>query len=140
MTLETSMTCDALDRWREYLESHDQGALWDLLAPDAVFESPIVHTPQQGREAAFRYLASAGQVLGGPAFEYVGEWRSADGVVLEFVAEIEGIKINGVDIIRFTADGARIAHFKVMVRPLKAINLVHRLMGEQLQTMPQASI
>ena len=50
---------------------------------------------------------------------------------LEFENEIEGIKINGVDIITFDADG-RITDFKVMVRPLKAINLLHRLMGEQL--------
>ena len=69
--------------------------------------------------------------MGGPGFRYTGEWRSDNGAVLEFENEIEGIKLNGVDIIRFADDG-RIAHFKVMVRPLKAINLLHRLMGEQL--------
>ena len=72
-------------------------------------------------------------MLGGPGFTYVGEWRSDRGAVLEFEKEIDGIKINGVDIITFSADG-RITHFKVMVRPLKAINLLHRLMGEQLAT------
>ena len=70
-------------------------------------------------------------MLGGPGFAYVGEWRSANGAVLEFEKDIEGIRINGVDIITFNADG-KITHFKVMVRPLKAINLLHRLMGEQL--------
>ena len=70
-------------------------------------------------------------MLGGPGFTYVGEWRSDRGAVLEFEKEIDGIKINGVDIITFDADG-RLTHFKVMVRPLKAINLLHRLMGEQL--------
>ena len=70
-------------------------------------------------------------MLGGPSFTYVGEWRSDTGAVLEFDDEIDGITINGVDIITFGADG-RITHFKVMVRPLKAINLLHRLMGEQL--------
>ena len=70
-------------------------------------------------------------MLGGPGFQYIGEWRSDNGAVLEFENEIEGITINGVDIISFSADG-RITHFKVMVRPLKAINLLHRLMGEQL--------
>jgi hypothetical protein len=69
--------------------------------------------------------------LGGPGFAYVGEWRSDSGAVLEFTNEIDGITINGVDIITFDADD-RITHFKVMVRPLKAINLLHRLMGEQL--------
>ena len=70
-------------------------------------------------------------MLGGPGFAYVGEWRGDKGAVLEFEKEIEGIRINGVDIITFDDDG-RITRFKVMVRPLKAINLLHRLMGEQL--------
>jgi SnoaL-like domain len=122
----------ALDRWRDYIKSHDQRTLWDLLDPDAVFESPVVHTPQRGREITFKYLASAAKVLGGPGFRYVGEWRSDNGAVLEFENEIEGIRINGVDIITFNADASLITHFKVMIRPLRAINLLHRLMGEQL--------
>jgi hypothetical protein len=69
--------------------------------------------------------------LAGPTFAYVGEWTSDAGAVLEFTNQVEGITINGVDIITFDA-GGRITHFKVMVRPLKAINLLHRLMGEQL--------
>jgi hypothetical protein len=113
------------------MKSHDRGALWDLLHPDAVFESPVVHTPQRGRDITFKYLSSAEKVLGGPGFNYVGQWTSNNGAVLEFTNEIEGITINGVDIITFDASD-RITHFKVMVRPLKAINLLHRLMGEQL--------
>ena len=120
-----------LDSWYAFMKSHDAKALWDLLHPDAVFESPVVHTPQRGRDITFKYLAGAEKVLGGPTFSYVGEWRSANGAVLEFKTVIDGIEINGVDIISFDTDG-RITHFKVMVRPLKAINLLHRLMGEQL--------
>ena len=122
----------ALDGWYGYMKSHDAQALWDLLHPDAVFESPVVHTPQRGREITYKYLAGAETVLGGPGFRYVGEWLSETGAVLEFEKEIEGIRINGVDIITFSDDGSLITHFKVMVRPLKAINLLHRLMGEQL--------
>jgi hypothetical protein len=125
-----AMTMTALDKWYGYMKSHDKAALWDLLHPDAVFESPVVHTPQRGRDITFKYLASAEQVLGGEGFRYVGEWRSDSGAVLEFEKEIDGIKINGVDIISF-ADG-KITHFKVMVRPLKAMNLLHQLMGAQL--------
>jgi len=125
------MTATGLEKWYGYMKSHDRAALWDLLHPDAVFESPVVHTPQRGRDITFKYLTSAEKVLAGPGFAYVGEWRGDRGAVLEFENEIDGIKINGVDIITFDADG-RIAHFKVMVRPLKAINLLHRLMGEQL--------
>jgi hypothetical protein len=125
------MTMSALDKWYGYMKSHDRAALWDLLHPDAVFESPVVHTPQRGCDVTFKYLSSAEQVLGGPGFRYIGEWRSDSGAVLEFETEIDGVTINGVDIIRFSDDG-RIVDFKVMVRPLKAINLLHRLMGEQL--------
>jgi len=125
------MPMTALDKWYDYMKSHDHAALWNLLHPDAVFESPVVHTPQRGRDITFKYLSSAEKVLGGPGFRYIGEWRSANGAVLEFENEIEGIKLNGVDIISFSEDD-RIARFKVMVRPLKAINLLHRLMGEQL--------
>lgn len=126
------MTLPALDGWYAYMASHDKAALWDLLDPDAVFESPVVHTPQRGRDIAFKYLAGADQVLGGPRFRYIGEWRNATGAILEFETEVEGIRINGIDMLAFSDDGQRITNFKVMIRPLKAINLLHRLMGEQL--------
>lgn len=120
-----------LDRWYSYMRAHDRAVLWDLLHPNAVFESPVVHTPQRGRDIVFKYLVSAEQVLGGPGFAYRGEWRNDTGVILEFETTLEGITINGIDMITFDSDD-RITHFKVMVRPLKAINLLHRLMGEQL--------
>ena len=91
-----------------------------------------MHTPQRGRDITSKYLSSAVAVLNGAAFRYVGEWLSENGAVLEFQTEGGGISINGVDIITFSADGERITHFKVMVRPLKAINLLHQLMGERL--------
>jgi hypothetical protein len=125
------MTMTGLDRWYACAKSHDRAALWELLHPDAVFESPVVHTPQHGRDLTFKYLSSALNVLGNETFAYLGEWRSESGAVLEFESVIDGIKINGVDIISFAEDG-RIIHFKVMVRPLKAINMLHRLMGEAL--------
>ena len=120
-----------LQRWHGFLKSRDPAALWDLLHPDVVFESPVVHTPQRGRDITFKYLIGATKVLGGPNFTYVGEWANDKGAVLEFTNDVDGITINGVDIISFDRDD-RITHFKVMVRPLKAINLLHRLMGEQL--------
>jgi hypothetical protein len=130
------MSMTGLDKWYGYMKSHDRAALWDLLHPDAVFESPVVHTPQRGRDITYKYLSSAEKVLGGAGFSYTGEWRSENGAVLEFEKQIDGILINGVDIITFSGDGL-ITHFKVMVRPLKAINLLHRLMGEQLAAAAQ---
>jgi len=125
------MTMPALDKWYAYVSSKDRALLWDALHPDAVLESPVVHTPQRGRDITFKYLSSAVKVLGGPSFSFVGEWRSDNGAVVEFEGEIDGIRINGVDMITVGDDG-RITHFKVMVRPLKALNLLHRLMREQL--------
>ena len=130
-SMPASIPLAGLDKWYAYIKSHDHKALWDLLHPDAVFESPVVHTPQRGRDITFKYLASAEKVLGGPGFIYRGEWRSENGAVLEFENEVEGIRINGVDIITFDKDN-RITHFKVMVRPLKAINMLHKMMGEEL--------
>src|ERR1700753_329917 len=82
------LTMVGLQRWHDFLKSHDRAALWDLLHPDVVFESPVVHTPQRGRDITFKYLISATQVLGGPTFRYVGEWTRDDGAVLEFVNEV----------------------------------------------------
>jgi hypothetical protein len=113
------------------MKTHDKDALYAMLHPDAVFESPVVHTPQVGRDITFKYLASAEKVLGGPGFTYLGEWRRENSAILEFANEINGIRINGIDMISWEADGL-ITHFKVMVRPLKAINLLHQLMMEQL--------
>jgi hypothetical protein len=92
-----------------------------------------VHTPQRGREITFKYLASAEKVLNRPSFKYISEWRSDNGAVLQFERQIEGTRINGVDIVTFNDDGNLITHFKVMVRPPKAIDLLHRVMGEQLE-------
>ena len=126
------LTLDAcLARWYAYIRSHDDTTLSAMLHPDAVFESPVVHTPQRGRDIVLRYLSAAEAVLGGPAFAYRGEWRSERGAVLEFVAEIDGIAVNGVDIIGWD-DCGLIVHFKVMVRPLKAVNAVHARMAATL--------
>ena len=122
----------AIDSWHAYVRSGDRAALHELLDPEACFDSPVVHTTQRGRAITEAYLHAAATLLGGPDFRYVGEWRSDDGAVLEFETIIDGVTINGVDIIRLTPDQQRIAAFKVMIRPLKAVNLIHRLMGEML--------
>lgn len=122
----------AIHDWHAYVRSGDLAVLHALLDPDATFDSPVVHTTQRGRAITESYLHAAATLLGGPDFRYVGEWLSDDGAVLEFETIIDGVTINGVDIIRLTDDGQHIAAFKVMIRPLKAVNLVHRLMGEML--------
>lgn len=121
-------------KWHEVALSADPAAISALLHKDAVFESPVVHTPQRGKAIATAYLTSAGNVLGNDSFEYVGEWYAENSCVLEFKLELDGIAINGVDMISCD-DSGQITHFKVMVRPLKAINIVHQKMGEMLQKL-----
>ncbi|WP_309601421.1 nuclear transport factor 2 family protein [Sphingomonas sp.] len=122
----------AIDAWHAYVRSPDAAALSALLDSEATFDSPIVHKTQHGKSITAAYLTAATQVLGTADFRYIGEWRSDTGAVLEFETVIDGITINGVDIIRLTDDRQRIAAFKVMIRPLKAVNLVHQKMAEML--------
>lgn len=118
--------------WHEYMNgSADPAALKALLAEDATFHSPVVHTPQQGRDKVFAYLFAASHVLGGEQFRYVREIVDGNQAMLEFSSELDGIHINGVDIIRWDDNGL-ISDFKVMVRPLKAINKVWEKMAEML--------
>ena len=117
-------------------EGNPPEELAKILADDAVFHSPVVHTPQVGKAKVIAYLAAAGQVFGAPGghakFRYVRELVDGHEACLEFVAEIDGITINGIDLIGFDADW-KIRDFKVMVRPLKAINKLWELMAAQLQ-------
>jgi hypothetical protein len=121
----------AVARWHKIVKSRDPAGLESLLADDVVFVSPVVHTPQRGKAITLKYLSAATVVLGGDQFRYVGEWFAENSAVLEFVTAIDGIEINGVDIIGWNADG-EIDRFKVMVRPLKAINALHQTMGAKL--------
>ncbi len=126
---------ETLKLWHHIVDSADTQALDDLLADDVIFHSPVVHKPQQGKSLTSMYLAGALQVLLKPGkFRYLREIVGPRDAMLEFNAEVDGIEINGVDIIRWDESG-RICDFKVMIRPLKAINLLHQKMGEILQSM-----
>ena len=129
----TDIARQGVARWHAYMaDGAAPAALRGMLAPDAVFHSPVVHTPQAGADKVFAYLDAASHVLGGqPSFTYVRELIDGDQAMLEFNLEIDGIHIDGVDIIRWNTDG-QIVDFKVMVRPLKAINLVWEKMGAHL--------
>src|SRR5262245_30378802 len=125
------MTPLAVERWEHVVKSRDLDLLDQLLADDVIFESPVVHTPQVGRAITRAYLVAALQVLNSPEFRYVGHWLGERSAVLEFETRLAGWTINGVDIISWNSED-RINRFKVMVRPLKAINAVHLAMGQLL--------
>lgn len=120
-----------LAAWHRYMVGNDPDLLGELIADDAVFHSPVVHTPQVGKAIVLTYLTAAGQVLGNSSFRYVRELVDGPEALLEFVTELDGVTINGIDLIRFDLEG-RIIDFKVMVRPLKAINKLWERMAAQL--------
>lgn len=130
----TPLNRRVVDAWHRVALTGDRDARDSLLHDDAVFESPVVHTPQRGKAVTARYLAGAAATFADSNFEYVGEWSGDNSVVLEFRCQIDGIVMNGVDMITFD-DAGLITRFKVMVRPLKAINLLHRKMGERLAAL-----
>ncbi len=124
----------AIETWHKSLETRDISILDDLIAEDAVFHSPVVHTPQEGKQLVILYLTGAFHTLFNDTFHYVREIIDGNEALLEFKCEIDGIEINGVDLITSNDEG-QITDFKVLVRPLKAINLLHAKMGEMLEQL-----
>ena len=124
---------NTLEIWHDIVRKQDTARLDEVLAEDCVFLSPVVHTPQQGRELTTLYLTAALSVFN-ETFHYVKEVVTAQHAVLEFSCEVDGIMVNGVDIMTFDEAG-KIIEFKVMVRPLKAINLLHAKMRAMLEAL-----
>jgi hypothetical protein len=134
-----------VERWHKVLEGKLEGGLDEMIADDCVFFSPIVFRGQEGKDLTKMYLAAAsGTFAGGDSekapgkpeskFRYRKEVMSGDSAVLEFETEIDGKYINGVDIMTFNDEG-KIVEFKVMIRPLQAINLMHEKMKQMLEAM-----
>jgi hypothetical protein len=122
----------ALHTWHDLVRTRNVKGLDSLLADEVVFHSPVVHTPQVGKALTALYLAAAFHVFFNESFRYVREIVAANDAALEFQVEIEGIAVNGIDLIKWN-DAGRIVEFKVMIRPLKAINLIHQKMAAMLQ-------
>jgi hypothetical protein len=118
--------------WHLIVETRDVKLLDGLLAEEAVFHSPVVHTPQVGKAITTKYLMAAFHVFFQGEFRYVREVIGERDAVLEFEVTIDGILVNGADMIKWN-DAGKIVDFKVMIRPLKAINLIHQKMGAMLQ-------
>jgi ketosteroid isomerase-like protein len=126
-----------VERWEQFLAGDLPDGLDELLADDVVFYSPVVFTPQRGKAVTAMYLQAAGQTLGGAgdqAFRYTKQVMSGDVAVLEFETSLDGKHVNGVDIIRCDSEG-RIVEFRVMIRPLQAINAVHEAMRAMLASL-----
>jgi hypothetical protein len=121
-----------ISAWHELVRTRNTRGLASLLADDVVFHSPVVHAPQPGKAITLQYLTAALHVFFNDSFRYVRELEGPRDAALEFQVEIDGIGVNGIDLIKWNDDG-RIVEFKVLIRPLKAINLIHQKMAAMLQ-------
>ncbi|BBY06177.1 nuclear transport factor 2 family protein [Mycobacterium noviomagense] len=126
------MTPPVIQRWIDMIENSRTDELDTLLADNAVFFSPAVFTPQEGRDKTANYLKAAAKLFGGSDFHYVEQWYNEQSAILDFEATIDGIYVNGIDMIHWN-DEQQIVSFKVMLRPLKALQTVIPAMAELLQ-------
>ena len=123
-----SMTDTAVAQWHRAFAARDARVLDSLLADDVVFYSPVVFAPQEGKAIATQYLAAAMRVFGNDTFRYVREIVGERDAVLEFSVEIDGVVVNGVDLLHWN-DAQQLTEFKVMLRPLKAVQVIHERMA-----------
>ena len=139
------MIQENIKKWHDHTHGNFPGGLDVLLADDIVFYSPVVFTPQEGKDLAKLYLMAAGNTFGGDdakmsgdlgdsSFKYTKEVLSVNQAILEFETTIEGKYVNGVDIITFNDEG-KISEFKVMIRPLQAVNIIHMQMQRMLEEL-----
>lgn len=134
-----------MKKWHAHINGELPGGLDELLADDCVFYSPVVFTPQKGKDLTKMYLMAAGSTFSdgesnlqpgqtGAKFKYIKEILSGNHAVLEFESEIDGKYINGIDMISWN-DAGQICEFKVMIRPLQAVNMLHAKMKAMLESM-----
>ena len=127
------MASSVIERWHQFIGGgHDPAVLDALLDDDAVFYSPAVFTPQEGRQKTAAYLMAAAKMFGDTDFHYVEQWVGDRSAVLEFAATVDGVYVNGIDLITWNDDG-RIVSFKVMMRPFKGLQAIMPKMAELLQ-------
>jgi hypothetical protein len=121
-----------VSQWHQIVQQRSAQGLDALLSDQVVFHSPVVHTPQVGKPLTTMYLTGALYVFCNDTFRYVREVVGSHDAILEFQVEIDGVSVNGVDMLKWDDDG-KITEFKVMLRPLKAVNLIHQKMAAMLQ-------
>ena len=123
---------DPIKTWHKVVENGELSKLDEILDEDCIFYSPVVFSPQNGKEATKKYLSAAAIVFAGDSFNYTKELITTGLACLEFELVLNEININGIDIISWNEDG-KITEFKVMIRPLKAVEIIHKYMGKELK-------
>ena len=127
-------TKNFLDKWYQVYRSDEPELLEEILDESVIFSSPVVFKPIEGKEITKLYLMGAGITFNMDKFIYVREVVDGLDSILEFETYIDDILVNGVDMIRWNAEG-KIIDFKVMVRPLQAIGALQKKMSEALELL-----
>tara|TARA_B100001250_G_scaffold289432_2_gene251168 strand:- start:3170 stop:3592 length:423 start_codon:yes stop_codon:yes gene_type:complete len=135
-----------IEKWHQIVKTKDISLYDKFLSEDVVFYSPVVFTPQKGKDLTKAYLMAAGGVFSDKresseeesktdsAFKYTKEVIGEKSAMLEFESELNGKYVNGIDLISWNEEG-KITEFKVFIRPLQAVNALHEMMGKMLERM-----
>jgi hypothetical protein len=129
---------EPVSKWHEVVKNRDYNLLTKILHDDVIFYSPVVYSPQHGKDITLKYLAAASEVFNSSNFKYIKEINNQNFTSLEFTLTIEDTEINGIDLISWD-DAGLITEFKVFMRPLRGVNLMHKLMQQMLENFKNVS-
>lgn len=125
-----------ISNWHESINKRDASKLGSMLSDNTVLHSPVIHTPIQGKKMVSMYLQAAFHTFLTDDFRYVKEFVNGQTAVLEFQLTLNGIEVNGIDMITWN-DDQQITEFKVMIRPFKALNMINDQMTAMLAKLQQ---
>ena len=132
------MMNEPVSKWHEVVKNRDYNLLTEILHSDVIFYQPVVYSPQRGKDITLKYLAAASEVFNSSNFQYIKEINNQNFASLEFTLTIEDTEINGIDLISWD-DSGLITEFKVFIRPLQGVNLIHKLMQQMLENFKNVS-
>jgi len=132
------MMNEPVSKWHEVVKNRDYNLLTEILHNDVIFYSPVVYSPQHGKDVTLKYLAAASEVFNSSNFKYIKEINNQNCASLEFTLTIDDTEINGIDLISWDDTGL-ITEFKVFIRPLQGVNLIHKLMQQMLENFKNVS-
>ncbi len=132
------MMNEPISKWHDVVKNRDYNLLTEILHNDVIFYSPVVYSPQRGKDITLKYLAAASEVFNSSNFQYIKEINNQNFASLEFTLTIDDTEINGIDLISWDDTGL-ITEFKVFIRPLQGVNLIHKLMQQMLENFKNVS-
>tara|TARA_B100000530_G_C15726480_1_gene396052 strand:- start:269 stop:664 length:396 start_codon:yes stop_codon:yes gene_type:complete len=127
-----------ITKWHEVVKNRDYNLLESILSDDIIFYSPVVYTPQKGKQLALQYLMAASEVFNSASFQYNKEMIGESSASLEFALTLDSTDINGIDLISWDKTG-KINEFKVFIRPLQGVNMIHKLMQRMMESFKNVS-